>query len=57
LHEVRETPYEGSGRPEPLKYELSGKWSRRITHEHRMVYSVTNNIVEINSLKGHYDKK
>ncbi|HEY5462351.1 MAG TPA: Txe/YoeB family addiction module toxin [Hanamia sp.] len=57
MHEVRETPYEGSGRPEPLKYELSGKWSRRITHEHRMVYSVTNNIVEINSLKGHYDKK
>ena len=57
LNEVVETPYAGSGKPEPLKYELSGKWSRRITHEHRMIYKVIDYVIEINSLRGHYDRK
>lgn len=57
LNEVKENPFEGSGKPEALKYELSGKWSRRITHEHRMIYSVKNKVVEINSLRGHYAQK
>ena len=52
-------PFEGIGKPEPLKYQLSGLWSRRINHEHRIVYKVTNeNIIEILdilSLKGHYE--
>jgi toxin YoeB len=49
------TPYEGLGKPEPLKYELSGTWSRRINKEHRMVYEVENNKIVILSLKGHYE--
>jgi toxin YoeB len=45
----------GIGKPEALKHELSGKWSRRINNEHRLVYEVIeNNIIVIHSLKGHY---
>ena len=52
-------PFEGIGKPDPLKYQLSGKWSRRINQEHRIIYKVTNEntieILDILSLKGHYD--
>lgn len=52
-------PYEGLGKPEQLKYEMSGRWSRRIDKEHRIVYRITeeNNIEILNilSLKGHYE--
>lgn len=55
---ILENPFEGIGKPEPLKYELSGSWSRRINKEHRIVYEVYDNnklvILEIQSLKGHY---
>lgn len=51
---IQETPYAGIGKPEALKYELAGKWSRRITEEDRTVYSIRNEIVYIHSLKGHY---
>ena len=47
-------PYKGIGKPEPLKYQLSGKWSRRIDKENRFVYNVEDNILYIYSLKGHY---
>lgn len=47
-------PYEGIGKPEALKYELSGKWSRRITNEHRFIYQIQNNTVFVFSLRGHY---
>ncbi|MDP2067926.1 MAG: Txe/YoeB family addiction module toxin [Lutibacter sp.] len=49
-------PYTGLGKPEALKYELSGSWSRRITKIDRLVYSVNieNNTIEIETLKGHY---
>ncbi len=47
-------PYKGIGKPESLKYQLSGKWSRRIDKENRFVYSVEDNILYIYSLKGHY---
>jgi toxin YoeB len=47
-------PFEGIGKPEPLKYELAGKWSRRINYEHRIVYSVTGDTINVYSLKGHY---
>ncbi|MCR4032597.1 MULTISPECIES: Txe/YoeB family addiction module toxin [Flavobacterium] len=47
------------GKPEPLKYELSGKWSRGINQEHRIIYRVTEEdtieILDILSLKGHYE--
>ncbi|MCF8451420.1 MAG: Txe/YoeB family addiction module toxin [Taibaiella sp.] len=48
------SPYEGLGKPEPLKYELTGIWSRRIDKEHRLVYEVEENRIIILSLRGHY---
>lgn len=47
-------PFEGIGKPEPLKHNLAGYWSRRINKEHRLIYEVTDNIVLILSAKGHY---
>lgn len=40
LKDIRRTPFQGLGKPEPLKYDLKGFWSRRITGEHRLVYKV-----------------
>lgn len=54
LAELTEHPFEGTGKPEPLKHDLSGKWSRRINLEHRLVYKVNENIVYILSAFGHY---
>jgi toxin YoeB len=51
---IIEDPYNGIGKPEPLKYELSGKWSRRIDKENRFVNAIENNKLIIYSLKGHY---
>ncbi|HKK49171.1 MAG TPA: Txe/YoeB family addiction module toxin [Alkalispirochaeta sp.] len=48
------TPYAGSGKPEPLKHELAGFWSRRITAEHRLVYKVEADSAYIISCKYHY---
>ena len=48
------SPYTGIGKPEPLKHELAGKWSRRIDKKNRFVYSVDNDTLFIYSLKGHY---
>ena len=41
LESIRQTPFKGLGKPEPLKYSLKGFWSRRITQEHRLVYRVS----------------
>ena len=54
LQSIQQSPFEGIGKPEPLKYELSGKWSRRIDHEHRIVYSFDNDVINVYSLRGHY---
>jgi toxin YoeB len=54
LEEVSETPFEGMGKPEPLKHNFSGYWSRRINGEHRLVYQVNDDVVQILSVKGHY---
>jgi toxin YoeB len=54
LDSIIENPYKGIGKPEPLKHQLAGKWSRRIDKEHRFVYSINDNILYIYSLKGHY---
>lgn len=56
LKSIQLTPYSGIGKPEPLKYALSGNWSRRINHEHRLVYHVDEEgqIITILSLRGHY---
>lgn len=49
-----ETPYEGIGKPEALKHNLFGKWSRRINEEHRIVYEVEGELIKVYSLKNHY---
>ncbi len=56
IKEIMRTPYEGNGKPEPLKFELSGYWSRRIDREHRLVYQVEQNEILIYSCRYHYDK-
>ena len=55
IEEILESPFIGTGKPEPLKYDLSGYWSRRINREHRLTYEVTEEIIIILSLKGHYE--
>ena len=55
LNELTERPFEGSGKPEPLKYDLTGYWSRRINGEHRLVYEVFENSILIHSALGHYE--
>ncbi len=57
LDELREHPFSGTGKPEALKYEFAGKWSRRINGEHRLIYSVTDSTVYIYSARGHYFDK
>jgi toxin YoeB len=47
-------PYKGIGKPEPLKHQLAGKWSRRIDKENRIIYNIENKTLSIYSLKGHY---
>ena len=54
LEEIKEHPLTGTGKPEPLKYELTGYWSRRINKFHRLVYEVEDQIVIIHSAYGHY---
>jgi toxin YoeB len=53
--ETAKSPFEGPGKPEPLKHELKGYWSRRITDEHRLVYKVTDEHLIIISRKYHYE--
>jgi toxin YoeB len=54
LKEIKREPFEGIGKPEPLKYELAGCWSRRITDEHRLVYMVEEGAIAIVSCCYHY---
>ncbi len=51
---IKENPFDGLGKPEQLKYSLGGFWSRRINHEHRLVYEVVEQKILIHSAKGHY---
>ena len=50
LKDIMEHPYTGIGKPEPLKYDLAGKWSRRINSEHRLIYSVNEEIIMVYTL-------
>lgn len=54
IKDVRRSPYEGIGKPEPLKHQLTGWWSRRIDSEHRFLYRVTEQAIEISNLRHHY---
>ena len=55
LAELTQNPFSGTVKPEPLKNTLSGCWSRRINREHRLVYTIKDNMVNILSAKGHYN--
>lgn len=55
LQDIQRNYYEGIGKPEPLKDDLSGFWSRRIDDTHRIVYRVSGDAVEILQCRGHYD--
>ena len=54
IRDIQRSPYEGIGKPEPLKHGLSGYWSRRINDEHRIVYKFEKNSIKIAQLKFHY---
>ena len=54
IHSCRKSPYDGLGKPEPLKYSLKGYWSRRINEEHRLVYKVEDEKITIISCRDHY---
>jgi toxin YoeB len=56
IKDIQRTPFEGKGKPEPLKYDLAGFWSRRIDREHRLVYQVNKKEILIYSCKFHYDR-
>lgn len=54
IKDIQRTPFTGKGKPEALKFNLSGYWSRRINHEHRLVYKVDNDIIYVVQCKYHY---
>jgi len=56
IKDIQRDPFNGKGKPEPLKYDLAGLWSRRIDREHRLVYQVLNKEILVYSCKYHYDK-
>lgn len=53
--ETASTPFTGTGKPEPLKHQLKGQWSRRINQEHRLIYEVKDETIWIISCKYHYE--
>ncbi|MDC7223903.1 MAG: Txe/YoeB family addiction module toxin [Spirochaetales bacterium] len=54
IRDIKRHPFEGIGKPEPLKYQLQGCWSRRIDQEHRLVYEVVDSGISIISCRFHY---
>jgi len=54
IKDIKRSPFNGIGKPEPLKHALSGYWSRRINNEHRLVYKVTTDAIFIAQLRYHY---
>ncbi|GHV03040.1 toxin YoeB [Spirochaetia bacterium] len=61
LNEIMHDPFRGTGKPEPLKHDMAGYWSRRINHrnlfrEHRLVYTVSGELITVISCKFHYKK-
>jgi len=56
IKDIQRTPYEGLGKPEPLKYDLTGYWSRRIDREHRLIYQVIGNEIYVYGCRYHYEK-
>ena len=56
IQDIERNPFEGIGKPEPLKNDLSGYWSRRIDEVNRIVYRINNNFLEIAQCRTHYKK-
>lgn len=54
IQDIQRSPFEGIGKPEPLKHGLSGYWSRRITDEHRLIYKISSGQVLIAQMRYHY---
>ena len=54
LRDIQQNPFKGLGKPEPLKGDYSGFWSRRITHKDRLIYKVSNENIEVVKCSGHY---
>jgi toxin YoeB len=54
LEEIRRTPFDGSGKPEPLRFQLAGCWSRRIDREHRLVSQVEESEIVVIACRYHY---
>ncbi len=54
VQDIQRSPFEGIGKPEPLKHALSGYWSRRINDEHRIVYKIADDSIFIAQLRHHY---
>jgi toxin YoeB len=54
VEDVLRDPFHGIGKPEPLKYELAGAWSRRITQEHRLVYRASAKRIDFVQVRCHY---
>jgi toxin YoeB len=54
IEDIRRSPYKGKGKPEPLRYALSGWWSRRISEEHRLVYRMDEGALLLAQLRYHY---
>jgi len=54
IKDIQRSNFSGIGKPEALKYGLSGYWSRRINHEHRIIYKITQGFILIRSCRGHY---
>ena len=54
IRDIQRAPFDGIGKPEPLRHALSGYWSRRITDEHRIVYKVQGDALLIAQLRYHY---
>ncbi|WP_243312129.1 Txe/YoeB family addiction module toxin [Fundidesulfovibrio agrisoli] len=54
IKDIQRSPFEGLGKPEQLRFDLAGRWSRRIDAEHRLVYSVTQDMVIVLACRYHY---
>ena len=54
LRDIQRSPFEGIGKPEPLKHQLAGFWSRRIDDEHRLVYAIQDDCIVVAQCRYHY---
>ncbi len=57
IQDIQKTPFEGLGKPEPLKGDKQGMWSRRVNEEHRLIYEVTDTAIRIFACRTHYGDK